>query len=261
MKAFVFNAKNFLDGLSERNISAHAAASAFYMFVSLVPFVALISAVIPYTGTTQQSLISYIGTYIPDALQRLIGDIVADIYIAPNAVLPISVALTVYLASRAFAALIRGIEVVSSCKRYAPFLRRTFLACVCTLGLIAAMLLVITVTFFGDLLLGKVFAPFAIVLLRLRFLFVGIALFAIFMLLYRLTPCIKPTFHSLFAGAVFAACAWLLFTWLFSLFLMYGNSYDTYGSLAAIVISLLWMYWCMYIILLGAYINSFFAAN
>ena len=42
---------------------------------------------------------------------------------------------------------------------------------------------------------------------------------------------------------------------------MSGNSYSIYGSLAAIVISLLWMYWCMYIILLGAYLNVFISSE
>lgn len=58
-------------------------------------------------------------------------------------------------------------------------------------------------------------------------------------------------------GSIAAAGAWLLFTWLFSLYIVYGGGYTTYGSLAAIIITLLWMYWCMYIILLGAYINMY----
>ena len=66
---------------------------------------------------------------------------------------------------------------------------------------------------------------------------------------------------ALIPGAAAAAGAWLLFTWLFSLFIVYGGGYSTYGSLAAIVISLLWMYWCMYIILLGAYLNVFISSE
>ena len=62
---------------------------------------------------------------------------------------------------------------------------------------------------------------------------------------------------TLLPGAAGAAAAWLLFTWLFSLFIRCGGGFSTYGSLAAIIISLLWMYWCMYIILLGASVNEF----
>lgn len=63
--------------------------------------------------------------------------------------------------------------------------------------------------------------------------------------------------RQLLPGSLAAAAAWLLFTWLFSLYIVYGGGYTTYGSLAAIIITLLWMYWCMYIILLGAYVNMY----
>ncbi len=40
----------------------------------------------------------------------------------------------------------------------------------------------------------------------------------------------------------------------------YGNSYGIYGSLSIIIIVLLWMYMCMYIIMIGAYLNRYFAS-
>ena len=80
MKKIIDSLKRFAGGLSANNINAHAAASAFYMFLSLVPFVALISAVIPYTGLRQEALLSAVSSYIPDALNSLIHGIVNDIY-------------------------------------------------------------------------------------------------------------------------------------------------------------------------------------
>ena len=261
MKVLIINVKKFFDGIDRCNLSAHAAASAYYMFVSLVPFLALLSAVIPYTGTSEESLMTHISPYIPDALRQLIGDIVSDIYLASGAILPISILLSVYLASRAFASLIRGIEVVSGSGHYASFLRRTVLACLYTVGVIAAMVLVILVTFFGERLLDLIYEPISLVLIKLRFVLVALLLTVLFTLVYHWIPGLKIRFYALIPGAVFAACAWLLFTWLFSLFIMSGNSYSIYGSLAAIVISLLWMYWCMYIILLGAYLNVFISSE
>ena len=38
----------------------------------------------------------------------------------------------------------------------------------------------------------------------------------------------------------------------------YGNSYGIYGSLSIIIIVLLWLYFCMYIIMVGAYLNRYF---
>ena len=36
------------------------------------------------------------------------------------------------------------------------------------------------------------------------------------------------------------------------------NGFSTYGSLTTIVILMLWLYACMYIIMIGAYINRYF---
>lgn len=42
------------------------------------------------------------------------------------------------------------------------------------------------------------------------------------------------------------------------MYVSYGNGYSIYGSLTIIVIIMLWMYFCMYIILIGAYLNRYF---
>lgn len=70
--------------ISEDNINAHAAASAFYMFMSLVPFVALLTAIIPYTGLSQETLFDAVERYMPDALQAII-ERSSLIYILPPA--------------------------------------------------------------------------------------------------------------------------------------------------------------------------------
>ena len=48
----------------------------------------------------------------------------------------------------------------------------------------------------------------------------------------------------------------MIFSKVFSLFMSHGSIYSTYyGSLATIVIFMLWMYGCFYILLIGGYIN------
>ena len=71
MKKFFNTINKFMTEISEDNINAHAAASAFYMFLSLVPFVALLTAIIPYTGLSQETLFDAVERYMPDALQAI----------------------------------------------------------------------------------------------------------------------------------------------------------------------------------------------
>lgn len=234
--------KDFIRGVSRKNVAAHAASCAYYMFLSLVPFAALAASLLPYSGLTLAELTGLAAPYIPAEMQDIFAVIAEDIYLASDAVLPISVLTALWLSSRASSALIRGMEVICGDEHYAPYLRRGLLACVYTLGLLAALALAAGMT----VLLGKN---------RLLRLFAAFLLLSLgFTAVYRGVPGMKPGFKELLPGAVSAAAVWLLFTSLWSVYIRSG-SHSTYGSLAGIAISLLWMYWCLYIILLGAYLN------
>ena len=75
---------------------------------------------------------------------------------------------------------------------------------------------------------------------------------------YTYIPDTKLKFTEQVPGACFAAVVWSVFSWGFSMYVSYGNGYSIYGSLTIIVIIMLWMYFCMYIILIGAYLNRYF---
>lgn len=263
MKKFVDYSKEYLYGIGQNNLSAHAAACAFYMFLSLVPFVGLAASILPYTGLRQQDLIGFLSRYIPYALEDIIVSVTDDIYLASSAVLPLAIIAAVYLASRAFSALIRGVEVLSGAKYYTPFLKRTLLACVYTIAIIIAMVFILLLLIFSKRLVELIgtdiplVSPAIALLIKCRFLLAIAILSGVFTLIYRYVPEMKLGFGALLPGSVFASGAWLLFTWGFSLFLKLGSGFSTYGNLAAIIICLLWMYWCMFIILLGAYTNVF----
>lgn len=266
MKRLVNYTKIFFDGIVQNNIPAHAAACAFYMFVSLVPFFGLLVSILPYTGLSQQTLVDFVSQYIPNALEQLIVSITDDIYFASGAVLPVTIAITIWLSSRSFFALIRGVEEISGSKNYSNFFKRSFIACLDTIGLIIAMVLVLAMLVFGKQIVDYIrngvpfISPVIAFLIKFRFIFVILILSGVFSLIYRCVPGMKLGFGSLFPGALAAAVCWLLFSWLFSLFLTYGGGYSIYGSLAAIVICMMWMFWCMYIILLGAHLNVFLYA-
>ncbi len=262
MSDFISKIKQFSKGISENNINAHAAASAFYMFLSLVPFVALLSTILPYTNLSQDRLFGIIYDYIPNALQSIIVTAIRDIYLENDAVLPISVILTVWLASRAFSAMIRGIEDITDSPRYSSYLRRSLLACLYTLGIVTAMLALLALLVFGEQIAKiPVISPVIQLIFSLRLVVAAVILTVVFILMYHWVPGVRQSFLSSLPGAAAASVAWLIFTWLYSLYLRNGGNYNTYGSLAGIVISLLWMYWCMYIVLVGAYLNVFLYRN
>ena len=82
---------------------------------------------------------------------------------------------------------------------------------------------------------------------------------AVFMILYRFVPNRRARLFSQAPGALFSAVCWYLLSIGFSFYVELSPGLaNMYGSLTTIVLVMLWLYFCMYIILLGAEINSYF---
>lgn len=94
--------------------------------------------------------------------------------------------------------------------------------------------------------------------IHFRTLLVWAVLTVVIALLYAYVPGTRLGFKMQLPGAVFAAVAWSVMTWAFSIYIDEFNGFNTYGSLTTIIILMLWLYTAMYIILVGAYINRYF---
>ena len=88
------------------------------------------------------------------------------------------------------------------------------------------------------------------------FIIIGILLLAAFFgLLYKFMPPGKRRYLDQLPGALSAAALWMLLSWAFSLYLNRFGPTSVYGSLATVALSLLWIYWCIAITLLGGVFN------
>jgi membrane protein len=87
----------------------------------------------------------------------------------------------------------------------------------------------------------------------LAFIAAGIA-----SVLYRFGPARENAkWRWITPGSLFSAISWLVLTALFGVYLSYFTDYDaSYGSLAAAVALLTWMYFCAYAFVFGAELNS-----
>lgn len=92
-------------------------------------------------------------------------------------------------------------------------------------------------------------------LLSQRFVFSICILVIAFTAIYTWVPQKKLRLLAQLPGALFTSLGWMAISWLFSTYISAFDGFSAYGSLATIVIAMLWMYYCMFILLLGAYLN------
>ncbi len=232
--------------------------------MSLVPIILLVCSLVPYTGLTQEAAMDIVsenlGQIAPENVTDLLESIVDEIYSGGLLTLSVSAVATVWSAGKAFLAIMRGLDVIHGDGLQNYFVAR-FKACVYTIVMMAAILFLLLVVVFGGKIVDIVtfyvpeLSPVLHWLLSQRFVFSICILVIAFTAIYTWVPQKKLRLLAQLPGALFTSLGWMAISWLFSTYISAFDGFSAYGSLATIVIAMLWMYYCMFILLLGAYLN------
>ncbi len=260
LRRVYMNFLRILESMGVQAISAIAAATAFWFFLSLVPMVILAVSILPYTSLGEAQIMAFLDPVIPSSLTDLIRTILADVYQSSLAILSVSIVATLWSAAKGFSSLIRGLEEIYAQERRRGYFLRRFIGMLYTVGMLLFILLSIIVGGFGEQIVRVIerFIPISHGLfdfaLRFRFAAVIALLTVFFSAILRWGPGRRLSVREVLPGAVFTAVAWTLLTWVFSAWVS-ASSFGTYGSLATVVIVELWLYFCQYMLLLGACFN------
>ena len=92
------------------------------------------------------------------------------------------------------------------------------------------------------------------IIINLRVIIFGAVLSVVFALFYSRLA--NTPFKSHLPGGILAAIGWMLFTYFYSLYVSYAiSSASIYAEMGTIIFFMLWVYFCVNIILVGAEIN------
>ena len=256
--------RDFSAQMKKQNISAYAASIAFFFFLSIVPMLMVICMVIPYTPLTEENLVQAVTDITPDRVDPVVEDLIADVYDKSAGILSIAVIATLWSAAKGVMALMQGLNAVNGVDEKRTYFVIRVVACLYTVVMLIVVILSLFINVFGNQLVNLALhripqlQKLVVFLMHFRFLVVWAVLTLLFATVYAFMPDDRLRFREQIPGATFAAVVWSVFSWGFSMYVDYSNSYGIYGSLAIIIIILLWMYFCMYIIMIGAYLNRYF---
>lgn len=247
-----------------KNISSFAASTAFFLFISLIPILYLVCSILPYVNITQESLRQSIDAVLPGVIGVFLNSIIADVYGRSAGGVSLAVLVMLWSAGKGMMALMRGLNAINEVEETKGYLYVRVIAALYTILLIVAVIISMVFSGFGKYLLKMFFdyipgAEFLYHLLgRFRFLYGWVVLTILFMLIYSYVPGQRQKFLLQIPGAVFTAVIWNGFSFGFSTYLEYFGDFGIYGSLATVVIVLLWLYSMSYIVMIGAHINKYF---
>ncbi|HYJ76744.1 MAG TPA: YihY/virulence factor BrkB family protein [Kineosporiaceae bacterium] len=255
-----------LKEFSSDNMSLIAAGVAFYAFLALVP--TLIAAMLIYGLVTDpaevQQQVNSFSSALPAEARTLLDQQMTSLAAASKSGLSVGVIISLLLAlwsaSGGTGNLINAVNTAYDEKETRNFIKKRSLALVLTVAAIlffaiAASLIAVFPAVANAIGLGG-FLRAGFEALRWVVLLVVIAI--ALAVLYRVAPNRDdPKLRWVSVGAVVATVVWIVASLGFSLYVNNFGSYGkTYGSLAGVVVLLLWLWLSVVAVLLGAEVNA-----
>lgn len=263
MKKLIRMARGFARHMSKTNVNAYAASAAFFIFLSLIPCIIVLCSLLPYTPLQKSDLQEAVRQVMPLPMVSFMLSLIDSLYNSTVGVLSMAAVVMIWSAGKGMLALMRGLNAVNGVVEDRNYVVQRLLASFYTVIMLILLLVSLVLMVFGDTLVRVLnqYIPVLDELLDFLMLFKPLFSWGIltgaFMLIYAYVPNVKLKVKNQFPGALFAAIAWNLFSWGFSIYIENFNGLDIYGSLSAIVVIMLWFYFCMYLLLVGAHINRF----
>jgi membrane protein len=201
---------------------------------------------------------------LPQEAQPLIRDQITSLTQTSGGALSIglvvSILLALWTASGGTSSLMTAINVAYDETESRNFLKLRGTALLLTLGAIVFVLLTLALVAVVPAVLNALnLGTFINIIVQvIRWVLLVALIVVALAVVYRIAPDRdSPQFKWTSVGALVAAALWVLGSLAFSLYVNNFGSYNkTYGTLAGVVILLLWLYLTSYIILLGAEINA-----
>lgn len=264
MKKIINFIQETLDKLKINHIDEYTVQCAYFTILAFIPLIMLILTLTKYVGIDQNTLFFIIEKILPsNTLNNIVLDIVKEVYSKSVGTITISVVFVLWSAGKGFLALCKGLNFaygVEDSKRFIYFRLRAMILTVIFIIFIILTLLLLVFSNNINMLLQERFNIFSVVIntiVKSKVLISTVSLFIIFTLMYKFIPKHKQKIKDQIPGAIFASISCNIISLFYSLYVKIFTGFSIlYGSLTTVVLAMMWIYACMYSILLGATINN-----
>jgi membrane protein len=243
----------------------HAAALTYYALMSLFPLLLLAVSFLGLLGeypATYNSIVHYLRGVVPASTLTPLSEAVRAALRSKGtafAALAVGALVALYGATGYLEAARRAFNVVFEAHHGRSFVRRKLTDVASTGALMALVLATVLAMFAGSGVARDIFGPGAATVWRIiRWPAALISALVLFSFLYFVTPDVEQrAFRWVTPGAAAGVIAWVLASAGFSAFLAHFSNYNvTYGSFAAAIILLVWLWLTNVALLLGAELNA-----
>ena len=256
--------RHIISKIKDDHVSAYAAQATFFTFLSAVPFLMFLLTLLKYVPLDEVMLQENLSAFLPTGIAATINTIIVEVNDKTSGtLLSITIIVLLWTAGKGILALTRGLNTVHGIKETRNYFAVRLLCTFYTF--VFAIMLIFTLGFlvFGNHIFAWLCHYFPLlektahlIISARTIVSMGILTY-IFLVFYKVLPNKKCKLKRQLPGAVFAALGWLCCSYFFSVYISYSvNLSYMYGSLAGIIVAMLWLYFCMFIFFIGAEINQ-----
>ncbi|WP_434311132.1 YihY/virulence factor BrkB family protein [Hominifimenecus sp. rT4P-3] len=256
--------------VSGDQIPVYGAQASFFIVVSVIPFaMALVSLVQFFIPANKGEALSYLLNLLPTSLNQQVQATVDELFTnsAPS-IVSISLLVAVWSASKGVLALERCLHVIYQVTENQNFILRRLRAVLYTLLFLVVLVMAQGLLVFGNSIQAAASAHFpalnkmAPLIFGLRSLVSTSVFVAGFTGLYMILSGAKRHFLQVLPGVLFSTAGWTIFSLGYAYYITNFSNYTyIYGSLGAIILMMLWLYFCILILLAGAELNVFLESH
>lgn len=260
--------KDLLKRMKEDSVTAMGAQLAYYLILSIFPFIIFFLNLLSYTPIARDDVLQNLIVILPSDTQRLITELLSEtINKSSDTLLSLGAITGIWAASRGIMSLIKSLNKAYGLEEKRSYIELRGVAILFTLALLVLLLIVLSTLVFGEIIGNMIFdyigltEKFIIIWQYLRIIISVGFMILTFTLLYKFSPSIrnnnKIKFKHTLPGAIFTSIGWIIISGLFSFYVNnFGNYGKTYGSLGGIIVLLVWLYISSIIVITGGEINA-----
>lgn len=253
------HAKWFIDRVARDRLDSTSAHGAFFLIISFLPFIAFLLTIMQRVHFSDGvTVIEAALNFFPESVARFIQDLFPS-PLESGGVLPVALIAAVWSSSMGMVAVIKGLDQIYEAKETRGYIRLRIVAVIYVILFAVVIIVTAALLVFGStiyyFLLQHSPRFVATLLINFKSLAGFVLLFIFFTLMYTFLPRRRIKFLYNLLGAAFGAAGWVLFSYFFSLFVENFSNFSIYGSLATLVILMYWLFFCMYIMFLGAEVS------
>lgn len=253
----------FVRRAGTHSVAAHAAQSTLFLFISFFPFVMLFLSLLNYIPLPLTEAGGLEPGFLPAPVTSFISSLLEEIHAsASGAIISVTAITALWAASKGLYAVGNGLNSVYGVRETRNYFVLRFFSLLETIVFIIVLVIVLVIMVFGNILhswlngVSPVLANMLDWIMSLRGVG-GLTILSIFFtIIYVVMPDRKCKFTSQLPGGIMTAVGWVGFSYLYAYYIdNFANYSNLYGSLTAIVLLMLWLYFCMYMLFLGGEIN------